>query len=874
MVKKQFRWIWYAIWGLVCLVGGGGTLFSWMPRTPAMFYGGCAMLVLSVVLGVWLLLLAKGKPFQKAWLPSVIAGAAYAAVVAAIVYVCDEIVFKGCIAEYQPVHSSLAVVILNIVLTLALIIALPKKCDPKLIWLKRGVALILTCVALVLSGLPQNWWWGRYNFEVSTMKRVESPTGFSNWTKTEFGLVEDADFYVAVDGSDHNDGSFAHPFATIERARDAVRAMDKTGKNGITVAIKAGEYRVTSITFTAEDSGTEACPITYCAYGDGEVIFNAGVSLSPADFEKVSGGQADRLQDGARNHVYCVDLGKYGITAEQYGKLYALGSFNSASQYDGDWVGPQYCELFVNNTRQTIARYPNTGYLKTGAVLDPGQPRSYMGQDTQWTDGWYEMRNPLPTTYVLDEALAERMKDWELREDIWMFGYWYYDWADSSTPLGKVDFEKMTMAPRFVHGYGAKVDAPYYFYNVFEELDTQGEWYLDRDNGILYIYEPENMAQASITLSLSLDTMLVGENVEHLTFRGFTFQGTRGDAISVTGNRNTVEYCLVKNIGGSAITMDGYENLAANNEITRTGKSGIILKGGVQETLTPGNNRAYNNLVHDWSELWKTYQPAVYLVGVGNICDHNEIYNSPHEAIEYEGNNHVIEYNVIHDVCLETDDGGAIYSKRRWDWYGNIIRYNAIYDLGTPGIYAPAGIYMDDGLSGQIIYGNLLANSPDYGIKLGGGRDFICENNIVINTKGSSIGYLSGLYAANSDNIEGILSALDQAPWQGELWQQTYPALKNLYWDESRTDDANFWGNAGGSSVKGNIVVSDNGLGEISGNAARYSDISGNAVYALDMLKKIFVDPDNGDYRLREDSVIYDLIPDFEQLPIEKMGRE
>jgi len=49
---------------------------------------------------------------------------------------------------------------------------------------------------------------------------------------------------------------------------------------------------------------------------------------------------------------------------------------------------------------------------------------------------------------------------------------------------------------------------------------------------------------------------------------------------------------------------------------------------------------------------------------------------------------------------------------------------------------------------------------------------------------------------------------------------------------------------------------------------------SGNAAYTRDMLEAIFVDPDHGDYRLKENSIVYELIPDFEQLPIEKMGRE
>ena len=881
-MKKQFKWIWYAVWLLICLVGGGCTLFSWMPRTPGMFYGGCTMLVLSAMFGTWMLLLAKGKEFKKIWLHGVIAGAVYAAVIAIVVYVCDEVIFKDCIRNYQPVHSSLIVTVLSVALAVALVILMPKKYDPKLTVLKRIIAFVLAGVALALGGLPQNWWWGRYQYAISTLTQVTTPTGFSSWTAPDFGLVEDADFYVAVDGSDDNDGSFAKPFATIERARDAVRAMDMTGKTGITVAVKAGEYRFNSLTFTAEDSGTEDCPITYCAYGDGEVILNAGVTLKPEDFENVSGTQADRLQDGAKEHVVCIDLSKYGITAEQCGKLYALGSFHQAAQYDGDYVGPQYCELFINDNRQTIARYPNEGYLKTGAVLDMGEPYELPGGEMMpWYDEWQNMRNPRPSTYSLDNSLAERMKNWQLRDDIWMYGYWVYEWADGSTPLQNVDFEKMTITPKFVHGYGAVEGAPYYFYNVYEELDAQGEWYLDLDTCILYMYEPEDMDNAEITLSLSLDTMLTVEEANYLTFRGFTMKGTRGDAVSVTGDHNTVEYCLIKNIAGNAITLNGYDNLAANNEITRTGKGGIILTGGDTETLTSGNNRAYNNLIHDWSEIWKTYQPAVKLEGVGNICDHNEIYNAPHEAIHYYGNNHLIEYNVIHDVLLESDDAGAIYSYLSMTWYGNVIRYNAIYDLGTPGQHTPVGIYMDGGLSGQTIYGNLLVNIPDIGIKIGNGRDMICQNNIVINTKNHGLQYCEHIlfYAGDPgqalNNTQIMWDALQESPWQTDIWKEAYPILSQLHLDMERPDDPLFMANTAGSKVNNNLFVNDAGsLGDVGEYPAKYSDISGNAAYTTSMLEAIFVDPANGDYRIREDSIIYDLIPDFEQLPIEKMGRQ
>ena len=68
------------------------------------------------------------------------------------------------------------------------------------------------------------------------------------------------DFYVSTKGNDENNGAKDSPFLTIEKAVEAVRKTDKTGKDGITVCIEGGEYRVSSLGFTKEDSGTEECP--------------------------------------------------------------------------------------------------------------------------------------------------------------------------------------------------------------------------------------------------------------------------------------------------------------------------------------------------------------------------------------------------------------------------------------------------------------------------------------------------------------------------------------------------------------------------------------------------------------------------------------
>ena len=869
-MKKKAAWIWFALWGAICLVGGGGTLFSWMPRTPAMFYGGCAMLVISVALGTALVRMARGK---KAWPAGVIAGGVYAALLAVIVILCDEVIFKDCIADYQPVHSSLIVVVLNLALMLAALVLIPKKYDPKLVWLKRIVALVLVATAFALSGMPQNWWWSVYKTKILQNHRVADPVGFSTWTKPDFGVVEDADFYVAVDGDDNGDGSFAHPFATIEKARDAVRTLDKTGRSGITVAVKAGEYLLSNLTFTEADSGTAECPITYCAYGDGEVILNAGVSLDPADFAKVTDSAIlSRLQERVRDKVVCVDLTTYGLTAEDLGRIYAFGEVSTAKKYDGDYVGPIHCELFVNDQRQTIARYPNTDQWVYTDVLEEGVPHLT-------NEEWNALdRNPKGDTYTLTQELADRIHGWQDLENVWMWGYLTVDWAFCTNRIENFDYENRTLLTTFCSRYGVRDDAAYYYFNVFEELDTAGEWYLDRETCVLYLYAPEKLETCAIELSVSQEDLLVVEDAEHLTFRGFTLQGTRGNAVNATGNHLTVEYCLIHNVGGYGVILYGYDNLVGNNEVTRTGQGGIELGGGDPATLTPGNSRVYNNLVHDWGQTDGYH--GIRLRGVGNLVDHNELYNYRDVAINHYGNNHVIEYNLIHDVSLQSNDASAIYTgttSKSWEYMGTTVRYNAIYNVGTHGFCYPNGIYADDAIIGQRIYGNLLVNVPDNGILVGGGREHSIWGNVVINTGNCGISYDQRTYEWDffRTGSQDLWQKLQNAIGDREVWEANYPYLKELHFDGNNMDDPMYVRNPANSQVNGNLFINAKGeLGSIADKPAKYSDFSGNAVYELDMLKKIFVDPENGDYRLKKDSAVYQLIPEFEDLPIAQMGRE
>lgn len=818
--------------------------------------------------------LCKSKNKKKRFLNSVYIALIFAVILVGLMLLINGIIGNG---ELNQIALIIPVYLSFIIITVLVFLCILKMIDIKI--LKVILSLI------ILTGFVI----GSYSYivpfaidEIYDGYKAPIPT-LSTYTKTEDDdKMINGDFYVSTNGNDSNSGTKNAPFLTIEKVVEAVRNTDKTNKSGITVCIEAGEYRVSSLEFTKEDSGTAECPITYCSIG-GEVILNGGVTLSSDNFESVSKYPeiSERLTTEAQKNVVVADLTKapYSLTKDDWGKIYAIGSYHTAESYDGDYTGELYCELFVNDKRQALARYPDNNYLYTEEVVKTGLGKESDGALTEVKD-WDKIRNPESDVYRVNSELAERIAGWKTLDDVWMFGYWKYDWADASSPIGSFNAQTGEISPKFVSLFGTKTDAPYYFFNVLEELTTEGEWYLDRENGLLCLWKPENINESQIDLSLSLKPIINAE-ADYLTFDGITVKGTRADAVVINGNNNTVQNCLIKNVAGNALIMTGSNNLAYNNEITHTGKGGIILDGGDSESLTPGNSKADNNYIHDWSEIYQTYQPAVTLLGVGNVCSHNEMANSPHEAITYKGNNHIIEYNNIHDVCLLSNDAGAIYSGRSWVWYGNIIRYNCIYNVGS-GEHKPDGIYLDDALSGQQIYGNLLINIPRNAIHIGGGRDNVVENNIIVNSGENAIyfderardGALNNGWFTHAHIGSGDMwDALYDSPWQSEIWQEAFPEYKTMTDDISQSETASYIPNPA-CTVKGNLIFNKySEIGDIYTSARIFSNISDNGVYSLNNTEEIFVDIESGNYNIKDIEKLRKSIPEFENIPLDKTGR-
>ena len=284
-MKKQIKWIWYALWLIIALVGGGGTLFSWMPRTDAMFFGGCAMLIAASFAGVTLFLATCGKAWKQAVIRGVIGAAVYTVVIALIVSLCDKVIFANSVSAYQPVHSSLIVVLLNFTLVIALCIFLPKKYDAKLLWLKRGIALALSVVALVLSGMPQNFWWSVYEGDIAIKAWQPTDADFSVHTlKGEQTIFDEGEFVLGIydlvvspEGKDTNAGTFEAPLKTLQGAKEKLKDLKGKTAETVTVWFKEGTYLIEEEVFF---DASDLTNVVYRSMPGEEVVFTGSVAIS------------------------------------------------------------------------------------------------------------------------------------------------------------------------------------------------------------------------------------------------------------------------------------------------------------------------------------------------------------------------------------------------------------------------------------------------------------------------------------------------------------------------------------------------------------------------------------------------------------------
>lgn len=689
-----------------------------------------------------------------------------------------------------------------------------------------------------------------------------------------------AQIFVATNGSDINGaGSKDKPFASLERARDEIRKLKNEGESdqGFHVNLREGNYyRSEPFTLTEEDSGSEEYLVIYAAYNNEKVIIHGGISI-PVEKKNnaIAPETARRFQPGVRDKIIEVDLQKEGIS--DYGEMRPVGFSRP--------YGPTWAELFVNGEPYKLARWPNDSTVAMGKVLDGGSvPR----------DGDYSDRGGI---FNFD---TDRPLNWQSNNDIWISGYFCQGWAEDAVELAEIDKINKTFKTKQASLYGFRSGQKYscwYVYNILEEVDEPGEYYLDRENGKLYFYPSEEVQ--SIELSMLEKPLVSIKGASNVQFKGISFECSRGMGIYMERSQNNlIENCTFKNLGIVAVCMgkgiepfkelrhEGtgepasekigsymqhrYNNTVFNREagtnngivnctIFNTGAGGVHLSGGDRQTLEPGNNYIENCTIHDFNRIEKSYRAGVDISGAGNRISHCEIYNAPSMAILMRGNDHLFEYNEIHHVCQEVHDQGALYYGRDPSERGHIVRYNFFHHLTT--IHATSAVYHDDGACGMEVYGNVFYKPGKIPVLIGGGHDNPYTNNIFIDAElGIHVDNRNQGWAKNIIEKGGIYEQrLNRVKYNEPPYSTKYPHLANYWEDNPALPKRN--------PVSKNIFYHVKTPVRYNKDWLPFSDDNW-----ITEENPGFVNEDELNFELKEDAKVFEVIPDFKPIPFSKIG--
>ena len=575
------------------------------------------------------------------------------------------------------------------------------------------------------------------------------------------------EFFVSPDGDDNQSGAIEAPFLSIEKAQEAVRTYKQLHglpSGGITVWLRGGVYPIRqTLRFSADDSGKEGAPIIYKACTGEDVRFSGGQAIT---FEPLGNSGVKARIRAPHDRIVQSDLTKQGIT--DFGRRKATG-FGRATV-------PSPLELFYNGEPMTLARYPNKDeWMRIVSVPQTGD--SIFGGDERTGRGVHYGR------FVYED---DRIAGWRMNDDIWLQGYWTWDWADSFVKVDSIDVRKKEFILGQPHGaYGYSPNHRYYAMNILEELDSPGEWYLDTATGILYFWPPDQAVDGQAVVSVMEDLMVHLDHVEHLRMEGITFEYTRGTVITIDeGCHNLIGGCVIRNIGNDAVGINGgHHNGVVGCDLYNLGDAGIQIQGGDRLTLTPGHNFADNNHIHHFSRTNWTYRPAITLNGCGNRMSHNHIHDSPHMAVGFGGNEHVLEFNEVHDIARQTGDVGAFYIGRDWTMRGNIIRYNYFHHLFGPGLHGVNAVYLDDFACGTTIYGNIFYQAGKAAF-IGGGHDNRVENNIFIDCDASihldARGMNWARYYMIRETLSEMFDKLEAVDYLNPPYSVRYPELTHI----------------------------------------------------------------------------------------------
>jgi len=680
----------------------------------------------------------------------------------------------------------------------------------------------------------------------------------SMYTELPYPLVNDADVYVAVDGNDSNPGTLDKPLATFEAAKAKVRELKSTAKDEIKVAFKKGDYGMLDISLDANDSGSAECPITYCAYGDGEVYFTNGLFIPKGDFKPLD--ESDNLS--RFNQAELDNIKKLSL-----------------SDIPGGDTVTKSSTLFTNGQFCNLARVPNKG-----GVIDnyyPGFSKFVMREDAPFAN-YEEVVNKLhsgeiPATevdsYLYQDkiqairVLKQKLDSYSTLEGVQLGGYISKVWAQEVFEIA--DYDKNTGIVTFTAptewGFYARVGEPtsINISNVSEELDFEGEYWIDHNTRTLYVYAPKNDYYIA-----TAGKFIYTNSACHLNFVKLNFRCTTGNPFEIDrSDYVTIDRCNFSYVSGSNGVFPSFSlNLTVKNcTFEYFAGYALAIKGartGKRDdydsmTLQSQNVVVENNLFHDIS-LTDIHSDvaAVKLLDhvIGVKIAHNEFYNCSRHAISFGLDNYdvLIEYNYIHECMVNSADGGAIHNGRGMVGPVNIIRYNLFENIEAKMEGGTMGIYLDDIENDSEIYGNVFYNVSN-SILTNGGRDHNIHDNLMINSGTIIINYSTEriLEAFANNDSEYVSQYTELLPKEDSpyyaIWKEKCASNYELDFDPANYNKPN------SVFAPNNTVVNNVSIGqkfEFREECLAVGTYSNNTVYK-NTENPVFINPALGDYGVK-----------------------
>ena len=657
--------------------------------------------------------------------------------------------------------------------------------------------------------------------------------------------------YVSPNGSDNADGTIDDPLQTLAGAKQKVSDLKKGGIKVKEVIFREGEYRIkTAVNFTAEDSGTKENPIVYRSYDGETASFKGSVELDITKAERVTDEDViARLRSGVEGKLLKLDLAAQGLKKSQI-----MDSTRAINVNNGS-IGPNgrlsWNTLYVDGKEQDIAQWPNgERYDSWEKTISANQIKYAGSEPSRWVDA----------------------KGW------WIGIFPDYDFRYiSSTPIS-IDVENKVITANthstqpFTNPWSKRWKA----FNLLEELDMPGEFYIDRDTMTLYFYPPHTLADSTIELSLQ-NHMITGTEFSNVTFKDLEISQGSGYAFNFKKNIDNVDIldCYIHDIGGSGVRIEGTKDQQSGRHgqfiglVRVDASSNVDIKGNIIENI--GTNALFicggdgDNLIHANNVIENNYiatvntrnflQSAVTVAGCGFTVRQNTITNVNEHGIDYWGNDIVVEQNEVCDAIRMVADAAAIYSGRNQIMRGHVVRQNFVHDIQPASkklVSGTVGIYRDDGQQGGVIEQNLIVNCGiGYNSNFAAANEV--RNNIIVNCKTHWAFHNAGGFDNDTADVSahGTVDDAIATIVNKDLYFKAYPLLKE--WAENKTNPKKW------NVIDGNLVVG-NSVAKVASQDTKHAQWGKNIQVPT---AEDLIDPEHFDYRVKADSEILKELPNL-----------